>query len=467
MGKWLFLAVNSARVLFLGLDPQSVPQQLAYYELYPKTEDGQAALQRAWDLLGGEATELPPLSLPSVVNMLAKQEAPKKAPVIGKLGKRLKNRALAGSRVWSEEEVLALDESEVDVGRGLLISLFETREEIENYEALLDLMALQVLCRTSFDASDGEKIRAINRFLFEEQRFRFPPHSLWVSDVDEYTFLPTILDSRRGVCLGVSTLYLCIAQRIGLELEAVTPPGHIYLRCGDLNIETTARGIHLDSERYLSIHTKGLKTRTKKEVIGLTFFNQASALWQAGKVDQAVAAYRRAEPYLPDDPLLHELMGYTMLLCGEDGWSILEPLRDYQTDEMVAPNTLVADLLDGKADVEAIGALFLHVDEDRESILTKQRALAAAVKRHPDFRDGRLALATTHLQLGRQREAIEILRGGETGPVESYYLAALNAERSNYPAAWSHLAEVQSIMGDYQPRALKELERALRHLSPK
>ena len=74
--------------------------------------------------------------------------------------------------------------------------------------------------------------------------FRFPPHSLYAKDIDVYTFLPSVLDSRRGVCLGVSILYLCLAQRLDLPLEAMTPPGHIYVRYGeDLNIETTARGI--------------------------------------------------------------------------------------------------------------------------------------------------------------------------------------------------------------------------------
>ena len=141
------------------------------------------------------------------------------------------------------------------------------------------------------------KINTINWYLFDELRLRFPPHSLYSEEIDLYTFLPSVLDSRRGVCLGVSTLYLCLAQRLNLNLEIVTPPGHIFVRYngGEINIETTARGIHIPTEHYLSVHTRSLQERNIKEVVGLTFFNQASALWQAGKLKEAITAYERAQ----------------------------------------------------------------------------------------------------------------------------------------------------------------------------
>src|SRR5205807_1806234 len=92
--------------------------------------------------------------------------------------------------------------------------------------------------------------------------------------------------SRQGVCLGVSILYLCLAQRLDLDLEIITPPGHIYLRYPGkeqmINIETTARGINLPSDTYLGINTRKLEKRTLKEVIGMAFFNQASVYWEKG-----------------------------------------------------------------------------------------------------------------------------------------------------------------------------------------
>lgn len=101
------------------------------------------------------------------------------------------------------------------------------RVRIQSYEALIDLMALQILARLPKQASAEEKIIAINTFIFDEMGFRFPPHSLYAKDIDLYTFLPSVLDSRRGVCLGVSILYLCLAQRLELPLEMITPPGPV------------------------------------------------------------------------------------------------------------------------------------------------------------------------------------------------------------------------------------------------
>jgi hypothetical protein len=56
-----------------------------------------------------------------------------------------------------------------------------------------------------------------------------------------------------------------------------TPPGHIFLSLHeDLNIETTARGIHMPIEAYLSLHVKSLNKRTQKELLGMALFNQSS-----------------------------------------------------------------------------------------------------------------------------------------------------------------------------------------------
>ena len=152
-------------------------------------------------------------------------------------------------------------------------------------------------------------------------QFRFPPHSLYAKDIDLYTFLPSVLDSRKGVCLGVSILYLCLAQRIDLPLEIITPPGHIYVRYRNkesiTNIETTARGINLPSDTYLGINTRKLMQRTIKEVIGMAFVNQASAVW--GKEDYltTVSLYEKSALYLPDDPLLKMFLGFNYLFIGK------------------------------------------------------------------------------------------------------------------------------------------------------
>ena len=137
----------------------------------------------------------------------------------------------------------------------------EAWRKIRSYEAILDLMAMQVRARLGTTFRPEEVVKELNRYVFAEQEFRFPPHSTYAKDIDLYSFLPSVIETRRGVCLGVSILYLCLGQRLGVPLEIITPPGHIYVRYNDgttiTNIETTARGVHILASLFSSFIAKG------------------------------------------------------------------------------------------------------------------------------------------------------------------------------------------------------------------
>jgi regulator of sirC expression with transglutaminase-like and TPR domain len=479
--------------LLSSLDPLSVAEHLAFYDLYPETEEGKKSLAHAWNLLNqsqvplkNRELTLPTFDIQAIISLITRQ--PFDAPVIlnqeqldatQTLGKNFANRKLKGYAIWTKKELLALPPEEVDLGRGLLINQFdEKREEIEQYEAGLDLMALQILARIPQAATTEEKIQEMNRFIFQEMRFRFPPHSIYAKDIDLYTFLPSVMDSREGVCLGVSILYLSLAQRIGIPLEIITPPGHIYVRYRDgvqvTNIETTARGIHTPSETYLGIDTRYLQQRNIKEVIGLAYMNQASVAWNQNDHAKVVELYERASPYLPDDPLLKLFLGLNYLFIGKkkEGKALLEPLKGYTFDHTVSAETLPEDYLKGRIDAEGIKTVFIPVDETRTSILEKQKKLEATLARYPRFRAGLLQLATTWLQLGRQSEALVALEKyhaiDPNHCIVEYYLASICLERHDYNLAWTYLKRTESLLQarEHKCRALRYLRDSLRRLSP-
>jgi regulator of sirC expression with transglutaminase-like and TPR domain len=489
-------AETTLKSLFNSLDPLSVSQHLAFYELYPETKEGKGSLKHAWRLLSGgslsekeAATLLPVVDIQAIISLVTRQsfDAPvslnqEQLDLIAKISERLCNRKLKGYRVWTKEEVLQLSPEEVDLSRGLLIFQFDEADEpkldISQYEASIDLMALQIAARLAHDATHEDKIREINRFIFQEMQFRFPPHSLYANDIDLYTFLPTVLDSRQGVCLGVSILYLALAQRLDLPLEIITPPGHIYVRYNNgrkvINIETTARGIDLPSEVYLGMNTRRLQQRNMKEVIGMAFINQASVFWAKQDYVKTVALYEKALPFLPEDPLLKMFRGFNYLFVGRnsDGIKLLREIRHITFDEAVSPETIPDDYLSGKIDAEGIKAVFLPVDETRESILKKQKELEGILKRYPHYRAGRLHLATTWLQLGRTSEAKEILESyHKLDPHHSiveYYLAVLCIERLDYNQSWSYLKQAESLadVRGHRPKALRSIRENLRRSCP-
>ena len=482
--------------LYSTLDPTSVAQHFAFYELYPDTTEGRAALKHAWDLLSGEcgAPCNPGMNFPTLdakpIISLVNRTAPN-APVleeyqlsvIEKLAVQLPNRKLKGNQIWTRKELLGLKSEDIDLARGLLIADFgekpESKAKIRSYEATLDLMALQILARLSPNATSLDKIRTINDYIFSELRFRFPPHSLMAKEIDQYTLLPSVMDSRLGVCLGVSILYLSLAQRLDLELQAITPPGHIYVRYapkdGDIvNIETTVRGIDVPSEMYLSLETRKLQQRSIKEVIGLAYMNQAALAWHNEDHPAAIALYEKGLDFIPKDPLYQTFLGYQYLFAGEKekGRKLLKELEGILPDHMIANDNVSEDFLAGRASAEALQAIYQEVDESRESILKKQKELEAIVVKYPKFRGGRMHLAVTHLQLGREKEAIPILEDymkiDPSNPTVCYYLAALHAQRLNYNASWKYLKATDKLVQarDHFPKALDDLRLKLLRVCP-
>ncbi len=485
--------------LYHSLSPTSIRQQIAFYSLYPETSEGQRAKSRAMALITKHAphdlditlpSTLPDISIErflSLMNPFPEKEQVainrKDAETIQNLCRFFPNRSLPGYYVTTSDRLDTLKEDEVDLARALLILEYETHEKkeekIAQYEAMLDFMALEILARLSKRATSLEKVEVMNAYIFHELKFRFPPHSLWAKDIDEYTLLPSVMDSRLGVCLGVSILYLSLAQRIGLDLEIVTPPGHIYLRLPydekKIVIETTARGIALPEDTYLNINTKSLKERTIKEVVGLAFFNQASVAWRKGTYDVAKARYRLAKRFVPNDPLINELLGYTCLLTGEkkEGDRLLkDALQTPSTDE-IYHNGIIKEYFAGTLPLEAFPTIFQEVDHKRDSISEKKNALRTLLSKNPKSAELSFHLAITYLQLGRGKEAYELLKRyiqfEDANPTVFYLLTMLSIERYNYVAAWSYLEKCKGLCKEknHSPKMLRFIAQNLQQKLPK
>lgn len=496
----IFAAADSAtpyqaRTLYNSLDPLSIAQHMAFYEIYKETPEGKVSFDYAWNLLSeGELSAKKDINenlmrgaIQKIVGLVNKQPdaeiqelSDDELAIVDALARKLPNRKLKGYAVVNERQLFSLPSNEIDLARGLFLSQMgsDQMKKIRSYEALIDLMALQIKVRFPKLATPAQKIRIMNDFIFSEMGFRFPPHSTYAKDIDLYTFLPSVLDSRRGVCLGVSILYICLAQRLGLTLEMVTPPGHIYVRYRDsaqeINIETTARGIHVDSKEYLGIATRSLQLRNVKEVIGLAHFNQASVYWQMDKYAEALASYEKAVPYLPEDMLLKELMGYAYLLNHrtKEGVALLKQVKGHVADHAVTADNMADDYLNGDVDEEGIKAIFMSVDETRASVLKKHEKLQSVVKNHPRFRAGWFALASAWLQLHRAGEALSVLEHchqlDKEDPTIEYYLTMLYAQRFDYNRAWEHFHRVENILKsrEHAPKLLQDVRRELILLTP-
>ena len=258
----------------------------------------------------------------------------------------------------------------------------------------------------------------------------------------------------------------------------ITPPGHIYVRYKTadktINIETTARGIHIDSDEYLTIDTCSLQERNIKEVIGLAHFNQAGVFMQREEYDQALKCYQKAEQYLPNDYLLKELLGIAYLFTGDviKGKQLLNEIKNQIPHYAVSNDTMPNDFLNGYVDIDSLKIIYKSVDEDRDSILTQKKLLETIVARFPKFRSGIFLLAVVWLQLHRSGEALDILQRYHClhpdDPESNYYLSALYLQRLDYNQAWRHLSQCEKIVQkrNYNPKVLKELRKTLSTACP-
>lgn len=484
--NWLSLLLTTGllatdlRTLYNTLDPQSVSKSLAFYELFPSADEGGQALMRSCALLQATCPDDVAKVIPFVNRTKGRYELSEAdCETIERLATHLPNRKLKGYLASSEKELIALGSDEIDLGRGLLLSQTDDPFEARKYSALLDLMALQILAGLPKEATGYEKIKATNQFIFEQMHFRFPPQSIYAEAIDLFTFLPSVMDDHLGVCLGVTALYLALAQRLDLPLEIVTPPGHIFVRFREddhlINIETTARGIHIPSEHYLGMNTRKLEERQLKEVIGMTHVNQASVFLHQGRFEEAVTSYRKAWPYMEGDALLSELLGYSLILTDQDteGCALLEKVKDHIPDHAIQRRVLAEDYLCGRTDKEGIRAVFMQVNETRESILEKQKRLQKVLERFPEFRDGLLQSAICYVQLARHKEALEQLLKyhalDASDPTVEYYLAALHGERHDFKGCWKHLEIAESITNErnFLPRPLQDLRLELERQCPK
>ena len=87
----------------------------------------------------------------------------------------------------------------------------------------LDRLAGQALTETGDGAPLGERAARLGRFLFEEQGFRGNSADYYSPD---NSYLNRVLETRTGIPITLSLLFLEVAKRIGLRCRGVGLPGH-------------------------------------------------------------------------------------------------------------------------------------------------------------------------------------------------------------------------------------------------
>lgn len=91
----------------------------------------------------------------------------------------------------------------------------------------VDELAARLKRRLAADASPLHRLRSLNRYFFEELGF--------AGNVNDYhdasnSYLPRVLERRRGIPITLALIYIEIADQVGLRAEGVSFPGHFLVK---------------------------------------------------------------------------------------------------------------------------------------------------------------------------------------------------------------------------------------------
>jgi len=176
------------------------------------------------------------LAKASTLKSLATEEA-NVAELLELEAKSLESRAASVRRLASEIHVkknLAELESviqaeTVDLLRGaLLIAKLDNPDlEIEGYIQDVERHAKRVGSGVAADASEDDRLSALNRYLFDEQGFH---GSRTDYDNRSNSYINEVLDDREGLPITLTVAYIEIARHLGLNVVGVGMPRHFLAR---------------------------------------------------------------------------------------------------------------------------------------------------------------------------------------------------------------------------------------------
>jgi len=207
--------------------------------------------------------------------------------------------------------------------------------------------------RPSVAAADGGAgvVDAFRRILLQEEGFAYDR----AAGNPENYLLDTVLARRRGNCLGLSLLWLALAERLDVPFRGVYVPGHCFVRYegegARVNVEFTEGGAAWEDERYrrefrLSPGRPYLRSLSAPETVGVFLKSLGAAYSRNGHEEEALRLYEEAALLYPGLPDVHYNAGVSLQKLGRTHEAMGKYRRAIALDpEMAAPRDNMSILL--------------------------------------------------------------------------------------------------------------------------
>jgi tetratricopeptide (TPR) repeat protein len=184
----------------------------------------------------------------------------------------------------------------------------EAIPDFQPYRGVLDSISLTIKEMIQRKVPSRTLVDTLIKIIYSDFSITFDPD---YEDIE--TILPhMVMKNKKGSCLGVSFLFLLLAEKCMDNLYGVLLPGHFFIRFVDStiirNIEPNRSGYsHPDSyyyKRYFSQNRSwfGLRNLSSKEAAAVMFYNIANILHNRGKLHDAKRYYLESVSVLKDFP---------------------------------------------------------------------------------------------------------------------------------------------------------------------
>ncbi|HEX5177277.1 MAG TPA: transglutaminase-like domain-containing protein [Chthoniobacteraceae bacterium] len=170
------------------------------------------------------------------------------------------------------------DASDLEEACWRLAATFSPAENFSDARALLDAWGVEVGRRLRKADSVLDRVETLAEFLSFEARLRGNDRNYY--DIDN-SLLPAVINSRLGIPITLSLVYIFVAKRAGLPLEGVALPGHFLVRHSDIFLDPYHGGRRvglLDCRELLARHNMSLvpehlATATSKQMLARLLAN--------------------------------------------------------------------------------------------------------------------------------------------------------------------------------------------------
>ena len=339
----------------------------------------------------------------------------------------LANAGRKGLEATSIDEMLALPDEEIDIGKAALLIGREQSPNlrIRKYLRRLDEMAREVRARVGGERDARKVVTALTHYIFAERHYTY----ISIEKSNTAWLLHSLLDRKRGNCLGLSTLYLALLERLGVPCSGVALTsqagrgGHQFVRYRAagrwVNLEATTGGPRADSDyltQYPVPNTDAarsffMRNLTKKQYVGMLLTHLGDLFRRRHQLREAEQVCSRAAEINAKDPRTWTRLGE--IQRDQKKWS--EAAEAYSRSVAIDPSD--------PGSWHNLGRVYRHAGRLDESVEAYKKSLEIA----PEEGEVHFGLAITYLY------------------------------KEDYAAAWEQVDKMQELGYEVDPRLLRRL----------